>query len=195
MTPATAKKEMSREEKNFGLDPVEFERMVEDLRNGNYKFYERVFLAHFNSCMDYVKFRCKASHTEAYDATMDAMLSLCKKLKEGKVGYGNLRYLFTRMACQHYSQSARRQFIFDDLEGVEKPEEPTDLQQEDISMMWDAWGQLGKPCQQVLRSFYFDKTSLKTIAEQQKRSEAALRKQKQRCLEALRGFFVQLYNT
>lgn len=194
MTTSPSNKRGDAPDKNFGLTQREFDEMVHQLRNGNYQFYERVFLAHFHSCIDYVKFRCKASHTEAYDATMDAMLSLCKKLKEGKVDYGNLRYLFTRMACQHYSQANRRQFIFEGMEGVDPPEEPTDLKEGDIAMMWDAWGYLGKPCQRVLRSFYFEKTSLKRIAELEERSEAALRKQKQRCLEALRGFFVQLFN-
>lgn len=194
MTTKAIDKRKGVESKNFGLTQAEFDQMVEELRSGSYDFYERVFLTHFNSCLDYVKFHCNASHTDAYDATMDAMLSLCKKLKEGKVGYGNLRYLFTRMACQFYSQSNRRQAIFQVIEGVEKPDEPTDLQQENIKMMWEAWGYLGKPCQSVLRSFYFDKMSLKSISEREQRSEVALRKQKQRCLEALRGFFLQKFN-
>ncbi len=194
MTTSTIGEKAKPGDKNFGLTPEAFEQLVEQLRQGNYDFYEQVFLTQFNSCVDYVKFRCKTSHTEAYDATMDAMLTLCRKMKEGKVGYGNLRYLFTRMACQHYIQSARRQNIFEELEGVEKPDEPSDLQQEDIKMMWQAWEYLGKPCQRVLRSFYFDKATLKSIAEKEQRSEAALRKQKQRCLETLRGFFLQLFN-
>lgn len=194
MTTSSVENRTSAGDKNFGLTSTEFEQLVQQLRQGNYEFYEQVFLTQFNSCVDYVKFRCKAKHVDAYDATMDAMLTLCRKLKEGKVVYGNLRYLFTRMACQHYIQSARRQNIFEELEGIEKPDEPTDLQQENIEMMWAAWKYLGKPCQRVLRSFYFDKATLKSIAETEKRSEAALRKQKQRCLEALRGFFLQLFN-
>ncbi|MCB0637600.1 MAG: sigma-70 family RNA polymerase sigma factor [Lewinella sp.] len=192
--PAAIASTKAPAEKNFGLTEAEFLHLAEQLREGKHELYEQVFLVHFGSCMDYVKYRCKAPHAEAYDATMEAMLDLCRRIKAGKIGYGNLRYLFTRMACQHYAQANGRNDLFAELAGIDVIDERDEVTEAALDTLDEAWETLGQPCQRLLRGFYFNRRSLKGIAEQSGRTEAALRKQKQRCLELLRGNFMDIFH-
>lgn len=178
--------------KNFGLTASDFQDMVLQLRSGDYRLYEQVFLTHFSSCIDYVKYRCKATHAEAYDATMNAMLDLCRRIKNGAVSYGNLRYLFTRMACQFYNHAKGRQERFATLDEVDLPITEDEWPEEARELIREAWQYLLEPCQELLQKFYYHQISLKILAEQSGRSEVALRKRKQRCLESLRTYFMEL---
>ena len=56
-----------------------------------------------------------------------------------------------------------------------------------------AWKSLGEQCSTLLENFYYKKIALKELAKIVGKSDAALRKQKQRCLEALRTYFLKHY--
>jgi len=70
--------------------------MVEQLRAGDEGLYELIFLDHFHICLNLLKNKYQASHQDAYDATMNTMLIFCRRLKQGRIEYGNLRYLFNQ---------------------------------------------------------------------------------------------------
>lgn len=174
-------------DKNFGLTATEFEQMVEQLHAGNDEIYRQVFLTHFNYCMSYLKKQFNVSHEDAYDATMDAMLEFCHRIRAGKVKYGNLRYLFTRISGQCLSREKRERTAGREEEPFAEMTEQVDVNTEALEGFSAVWNRFGEPCKTLLYRFYYDRTSLKSISIELNRSEAAIRKQKQRCLEKLQA--------
>ena len=174
--------------KNFDLSSKEFDQMVAELQEGNRTIFEQVFLTHFESCMLFLQRRFKATHNDAYDSSMETMLLFMKRLKAGKIVYGNLQFLFTQMAGQVYLKWIKKIRILE--ENIELPDVP-DLEEESdeqlFVMLDHAYSKLSKENQAMLRAFYFDGVSMKELAERYGVSAAALRKRKQRCLEGLRG--------
>ena len=139
-------------------------------------------------------FRCKAEYAEAYDSSMDAMLDLCRRIKSGRIQYGNLRFLFTRVACQYCNNRKKEGQVLEALDGVEpepiRPDVPDDL----LDLLEESLDRIDEPCRSLLQQFYFYKQPLKELAALAGRTEAALRKQKQRCLAGLRSLFMKRYN-
>ncbi|MCB0635586.1 MAG: sigma-70 family RNA polymerase sigma factor [Lewinella sp.] len=185
-------------EKNFGLTRLEFDGLIEQLRGGDDALYRQIFLAHFSTCLQYLRSQYDVSHETAYDAVMDTLLDFCHRLRSGKVRYGNLRFLFTQMARQQLlrQQDARR--------------DVTSMEEEDLSLLVDlpdeeaaqvnaafaeAWESLGNGCRRLLAGYFYHRTTLREIALEEGRTEAAIRKQKQRCLEKLRSLFSTVYSS
>lgn len=179
--------------KNFGLSALEFENLMQELRNGNDQLFEHVFLAHFKKSVSYLMRRHNVSHADAYDATMQGLLKFRKRLCAGKISYGNMEFLFTKMAQQCLSDNKGKSVLSIDLtEALHISNTKPLVNMDTVQVMEKAWQHLEDGCAQVLKAFYYDGVALIDIAEQQNRKPDALRKQKQRCLEALRLLFVKL---
>ncbi|MEM9848675.1 MAG: sigma-70 family RNA polymerase sigma factor [Bacteroidota bacterium] len=182
-------------DKNFGLTKAQFDTLLSALQDGDEQLFEQVFLSHFDSCMQYLMRNYKASHSDAYDVTMDTLLVFHKRMKAGKIAYGNLRFLFTQMAGQHYRRWMKKVPVAkeaEDLLGVDLPE--LSLEQTDLQIFDEAWEDLGDHCKTLLKAFYYDNVSLNTVALQLDKKPAAIRKQKQRCVEKLRVLFHKIAN-
>lgn len=182
--------------KNFGLTRAKFNQLVNNLHRGDDELFRQVFTAHFDDCMQYLQRNYHSSHTNAYDATMDTLLLFCQMLKEGKVSYGNLRFLFTRMASQHYvrvQKKASRNIELDDQLELLVDTSSSSIPEHTLDALNKAWNKLGPNCQKLLKSFYYDRVKLKDIALQLGKSDASLRKQKERCLRKLQTLFQQIY--
>lgn len=180
-------------EKNFGLSEEAFKEMVDKLQMGDESLFERVFLTHFKPCALLLKRKYKASHQDAYDATMNAMLAFCRKLKAGGIEYGNLRYLFTQMATHNYLKWIQRQSKTETFTQFDLTEELPHFDQESYELLGKAFAKLGDGCRDLLNAFYYNENTLQQISEKTSRSYVAIRKQKQRCVEKLRDFFVALH--
>ena len=178
--------------KNFGLSANEFERMVADLREGREMLFEKIFLGHFQSCTHYLENNCSASAADAYDVSMETMLQFRRLLIQGKVAYGNLRFLFTRMAMQLYWKWKRHTPRADSVEGIEVEDPADDFDEQSIQMLDQAWAKLGAACQQLLKNFYYNNIQLIEIARVLDKTDAAVRQDKKRCLQKLRGLFFEL---
>ena len=184
------------EAKNFGLSPEDFQQLLEELWSGQDELYQRVFLTHFEDCLKYLKRQYQATHQDAYDASMDTLLIFCDRLKSGRVQYGNLRFLFTQMAGQVYLKNRRQNKKYAELPtNLDLSDEVTeDIPNDAFEAFDQAWPQLGEGCRGLLKAFFYDKQKLKIIAQQQNRSEVALRKQKQRCIGKLQAIFKSQYS-
>jgi len=179
-------------DKNFGLSPSEFDHLLTELKSGDDTLFEKIFLHHFSSCHQYIMKNYKATSEDAHDITMDTLLAFYVRLKEGKIVYGNLRFLFTQMAGQLYLKRIKQQKneqVANELlpDFLENPVDECMLQ-----LLDKAWEQLQPPCRNLLSAYYFEHKTLKEIAEAEGRSDVAVRKQKQRCLDKLRNFMKQL---
>lgn len=179
--------------KNFDLTEREFNELLNQLQNGNAALFEKVFLAHFRRCMKYLMDKHNASYTDSYDVTMETLIQFQKRLKDGKVSYGNMSFLFTQMAKQNYIRWAKKNLVVSDMEGIEIEEETEEFDESTMVLLDQAWEHLGSNCQSLLKDFYYKKISLNKIAELTNKSHQAIRKQKQRCMDKLRSVFVELY--
>ena len=178
---------------NFDLSQDEFQQMLKALQNGDETLFEKVFLSHFKACSRFLEDRFNASPTDAYDASMEALLKFHQRLKDGKIRYGNLRYLFTQMAGQIYLKSKRSpqpQTLPDNFDMVD--ESTANFSKETLAIFAQAWQNLCGDCRGLLQAFYYEKTPLIEIARKIDKTDVALRKQKQRCLEKLRSVFQKL---
>lgn len=181
--------------KNFGLTQERFDELLEALKNGDDQLFETVFLTHFKSCVQYLVRNYNASQEDAYDVTMDTLLVFHKRMKTGKVVYGNLRFLFTQMAGQHYQRWIKKKTISSELpELKEYASINLNLDKSDLQIFDYAWEELGNNCKTVLKAFYYDHISLNNLAERMGKNPVAIRKQKQRCIEKLRVLFNKIAN-
>lgn len=179
-------------DKNFGLTEDVFSDLADHLKSGDDGLFEQIFLQHFESCRNYLKRQFGASHEDAYDATMHTLLEFHHRIRDGKIQYGNLRFLFTRMAGQFYFKWIKKENLKTELGDVDIPDETDQLDPETLSTLDKAWDRLCDSCRSLLKAFYYDKKSLIDLAPQVGKEPAALRKQKQRCIEKLRDIFTQL---
>jgi RNA polymerase sigma factor (sigma-70 family) len=178
--------------KNFGLSEVAFNEMVAKMKNGDESIFEIIFLAHFDYCLNYIQGKYKASYTNAYDASMDALLAFCKGLKNGSITYGNLKFLFTQMAGQYYFKCIRKNKMQEPIEDYDTPEDELTFEEANLDVLDKSWEMLGDECKKLLENFYYNNSSLTEIAKKHDKSPTAMRKQKQRCIEKLRGYFKQM---
>jgi len=184
----------SLSEKNFGLSETEFQGLAEALAQGDQRLFERVFLAHYKDCLHYLMRKDGLPHEEAYDLMMDTLLIFRDLIIAGKIRYGNLRYLFTRMARQAHLREKKKNDRMTCLTEVslELPEEEPELSQEEFDLLSRAFKSLGEDCRRLLRSFYYLRQSLKDIATEENRAPATVRKQKSRCVATLRRYFYHI---
>ena len=180
------------EHKNFGLTEASFRQMVLDLRSNCTRFFEQVFLAQFNETIRYVKREYDANHEDAYDATMDALLELRKRFVEGKLDYGNLRFLFTKMSTQMYLLNKKRRLpVAQDLETlIELPDEQIETQVPESFKL--AWQSLDAKCKHLLTLHYYGLKRLTEIAEELSQPPATVRKQKERCIGKLKDLMLKI---
>jgi len=176
------------QQKNFGLTESAFAELKEQLLEGSEKLFEHIFLVHFKDCQQYVIQQDDAPQEIAYDATMDAFLSFRKRIVDGKVVYGNLRYLLTRMARQHYYKRAKKESTVG-LDLIVDPSVEPDVKFEPslYDLLDRGWKTLTKECRELLRAFYYQGRALKEIGAETGTKPDTMRKKKQRCQDQLKA--------
>lgn len=127
----------------------------------------------------------------AYDVTMDTLIDFRKKLLADKIAYGNLRFLFTRLASNNFVDLKKRGINYDNII-IEEDVEEVDLSSE-FSSLSQAWDSLDESDKELLQEFYYNEIPLIQIAEKQNKQDATVRKQKQRAIEKLRELFFKCY--
>lgn len=189
MSTATMEKNgLKALDKNFQLTAAEFERLLLHLQQGDESLFESVFLVQFEPAINYLKKRFKAEHELAYDTVMSTMTDFFYRLKAGKVKYGNLRYLFIQMLVQTYYRQHKAEWRYQEFDGIDIID--IEDQQEEIMSMFDqAFASLGAACQDLLRAYYYRDISYANLSEQLGRSQAAIRKKKQRCQQHFKLLF------
>lgn len=160
--------------------------MVDGLRCNDMDFFKQVFLQQFNETMVYIKRKYRADHEDAYDATMDTLLDFRRRFVEGKLAYGNLRFLFTKMSAQMYLRNKKTQHpiqssaVFD----LEPMSEESAAEVPDTFKK--VWKKFGEKCKHLLTMHYYGNMQLIEIAEELSQSPATIRKRKERCIAKLK---------
>lgn len=179
-------------DKNFGLTKSRFDELVAQLKQGDETLFRHVFLAHFENCCKYLTTNYSATPNDAYDMVMKTMLEFHRRLKTDKINYGNLRFLFTRMASQFYLKWIKREERHTEIGDLDLPDPPVELDEDAFAILDKAWNGLCGDCSGLLQKFYYEKIRLEQIASDLGKSAGAVRKQKQRCIEKLRKLYMQL---
>ncbi|MBQ0735567.1 RNA polymerase sigma factor [Aquimarina celericrescens] len=174
------------EHKNFGLSKVSFEKLVADLKKNDTIFFEQVFLKQFDETIKYLRREYTADYEDAYDATMDTLLEFRARFVDGKLSYGNLRFLFTKMASQMFMRSKNKHSTdLDDVIYMIVEEEEDDLE-DGLGLFNKAWETLGESCKKLLTFHFYGKMKLTEIAIEFQKTPETIRKQKERCVKGLK---------
>ncbi len=183
---------------NFGLKFSDFNEMLNSLQQGDEKLFEHVFVKHFSDCRSYLMRECAAQADDAYDITVETIISFRKRLIEGKIEYGNLRFYFTKMAKDSYLKLLEKnkrtpvsEFVLTEADREEEPTETFDDDQ--MHALDNAWNKLNEDCRKLLRSHVYDGLQLKQVAQLLNENEANIRKRKERCMDKLKSSFFDVY--
>jgi len=176
--------------KNFGFTEAQFQEMQVKLQQGDESIFEKIFLHHFESCVHYLVKNHKIEYAIAYDISMETLLDFRKKLINNKIAYGNLRFLFTKMASQRHLKEIRADKMKQNLSSFYESEDI----EPDLAVLEKALSKMGNACKDLLKLHYYEKISLKDIAALKEIPAATLRKQKQRCVNSLKTLFRQYEN-
>ena len=183
---------------NFGLKQTAFSDMLSALQQGDETLFEHVFVKHFSDCRSYLMRECSSNAEDAYDMTVETIISFRKRLIEGKIEYGNLRFYFTKMAKDSYLKLVEKnnrmpvkEFV---LNEADREEEPTqDFDEDQLQSLDKAWTKLNEDCHKLLRSHIYDGLQLKQVALLLNENEANVRKRKERCMDKLKSSFFDVY--
>ncbi|HLO54751.1 MAG TPA: hypothetical protein VK169_10705 [Saprospiraceae bacterium] len=173
---------------NFGLSENEFSKLLTSLKNGDNTLFKTIFLSHFKDCINYLQIKYHATYDDAYDATLDTLLMYRQRLVEDKVIFGNLRYLFLQMASQHLIRMLKgnekivEQEVDINLAYIDDEEPFDEIQLQNLSK---AWSTLNDSCKELLRLNYYNGLKLNEISIKINKGYDSVRKQKERCKDAL----------
>jgi len=175
--------------KNFGLSSVEFDHLLNKLKQGDEQLFEDIFLAQFKDSMNFLIRSYQVDYEVSYDIVMDTIILFRSKMLDGKISYGNLQFLFNTMVKQLYLKSLQKKshaalLEFDIVEDNENA-----FNEDNFQSLEKAWIYLNDKEKLILEKFYYLKIPLNIIALEQNINEASLRKQKQRALEKLKYHF------
>ena len=179
---------------NFGLTKKEFDRLARNIENGDESLFEFIYRSHFTNCIRYLRSFCELSEEDAYDIAMDTFLDFRNKIIEHKITFGNIRYLITKMAVHHYldwfkkekrDQQVNRTFV--EMQKTHSKLEPPYKDQ-----ILKALNLCSLSHRRLIQELFYFNREGELIAREFKISYATLRKRKQRSLDKLRFYFLQL---
>lgn len=177
---------------NFGLNEEEFSELVHRLRVGDESLFEHIFRKHFESCRKFLIIEKGVPDEDAYDLTIDTILEFRDLLIAGKIGYGNMRFLFTRIAYTAWLKRSGRQIATSEISDLPlsiADEEDLDWDEDSHTALGKAWNLLDKKCQETLRMRYYEGLQIQQIAEIRQAKPNSITQEGKRCMAALKQLF------
>ncbi|MEL6141601.1 MAG: hypothetical protein AAFQ37_05710 [Bacteroidota bacterium] len=166
----------------------EFEALASELKNGENRLLDRVFLKHRTKCIAWLRKKYDCTLPDAEDIFMDALLVFRGEVIKGGFDNRNIGGYLTTVAKNIYLQRLRKakqgttlpldqqsvEYLvgkqeglysddFDPLLRKEAEQAIGEKQKARIAAYRAAWSKLGLPCRKVLTGFYIDKIKLKEL--------------------------------
>ncbi len=189
-TPSKVRKIPSLKD-NFGLTKSQFDRYVENLREGDDSFFTDHLATQLPESMSYLQAKFGCSRDKAYDTCLDTFLNFRTKILNGKITYGNLRFLFTRMCINEYIDHGKNQIkVKKSICEFLALQKNQTVDQEDFFVTLDwAIDQLPDIEKDLIKDLYYSEKSMQTLAEEKSLSYSNLRKKKERTIKKIRTYF------
>lgn len=137
------------------------------------------------------------SSAHAKDIYQDAFITVWTHIKQNKFAPQNDSALqgYLYKICKNKWTDVLRSKAFKDVKPLNtdtiktvKSEETYDtLEDKKLKLTMAAFENLGQPCKQLLKTFYFEKKSLKEISKELNIEETTARNKKYRCMQKLRA--------
>ncbi|MDF1699310.1 MAG: sigma-70 family RNA polymerase sigma factor [Saprospiraceae bacterium] len=179
---------------NFGLSRHEFELFTKKVKEGDESLFIKVFNIQFKESVRFIQNKYGISKEVAYDICMDTMVEFRMKLIRGKIHYGNLKFLFTRMASNNYLDSLKKSKRVKDaihvFLGENQEEELSNI--EFLRVLNDAIDRLNSKQKAFIRDLFYAGKSKEEMEKEYDISNATFRKRKQRSLNKLKGVFLEI---
>jgi len=181
---------------NFGLSQQDFAQFAKKVKNGDESLFIRVFNLHFRDSVRYIQNKFNIPEDLAYDVCMETMLDFRSKLKQGKIKYGNMRYLYTKMATNHYVDGQKKKSKVQEAISVFHGDRHTGEidEQEFFTLLNRAVEDLEESPKHMIKEIFFSGKNKEQIQQENEISSATFRKRKQRSLEKLKSTFLELLN-
>ncbi len=171
--------------------------LVTSIRNNDQQVLKKLYLSNYQKVEKHILANNGSIH-QAKDAYQDAFLAMYQNVKAGKflplneTALQGYLYTIAKNKWTDYLRSAqfkKVKGISENLSG--KLSEYDDENVEDdfqvkMDCTLDAFSKIGEECRQVLILYYFNKHSMREIAEKQDLEEASVRNKKYRCLKQLK---------
>lgn len=180
---------VASEKQNFGLTEDQFNEYLKCLDAGDEILLHHVAKHHFSYCITFLMKKFSIQESLAYDYCLDAMLIFRSKLLNKKIYYGNLSFLYTRMASNICVDAHKKKVKLEEAIAAVKGSEFEE--NEGSNNLLDKLAEIMKGLDEdntsLLKQIYFDDVPGEKIAEKLGISYSALRKRKQRLLDKLKG--------
>lgn len=179
---------------NFGLSLDRFNHMVDKLRIGDEALLRHIAQHHFDSCIKYLMHNCKVSEDQAYDLCLDTMLKFRNKLIADKISYGNLNYLYTRMAKNALVDKIKKEKRIQsavDLFAINDSDDGQENEKRMFEILETSIKDMDQGSQTLINEIYFSDKDIHQVATEYDITYATLRKRKQRMIEKLKSIFMK----
>ena len=178
--------------KNFNLTEDQFNDFLNRTFNGDHVLLKILFEEHFGICTTYLIRHLRIDEEDAMDASMDALLDFWDKILHQKIKYGNLAFLFTKMAFQSYIKSKAREKRLDLRLVKSLATEPNTEYCEQCLLK--AFDTLSQTEQTLLFSYYVENITMVEFATKENMKEETIRKRKQRALKDFKAIFYKNFD-
>lgn len=178
---------------NFGLTKNEFDLFVTKVRGGDESMFIRVFNVHFKSSVQYIQNKFGISEEIAYDTCMDTLIEFRSKLIAGKINYGNIRFLYTKMAVHRYLDDVKRRNRIKEAIKVFMGHH-RNYKLEDVEffrLLNSAIDHLEERQRHMIKEIFYSGKEVDQIIEDNGITYSTYRKRKQRSLEKLKITFLE----
>ena len=185
---------MPNSKDNFGLTKKEFDRFVEKVKDGDESLFIQVFNVHFKSSVRYIQNKFNISEESAYDICMDTMIEFRSKLKSGKINYGNIRFLYTKMAVHRYLDDLKRKSKINEAIGIFLGDRKAFIftDSEFLVILNLAVDRLEFAQRHMIKEIFYSGKDIDQILSENHITYSTFRKRKQRALEKLKKTFLEL---
>ena len=180
--------------KNLNLTQEAYDTLIVAMRRGDNTLFKSIFVTYSKDCISFLKQQYNIDHNTAYDVTLDAIVAMRQRMVDGKVAYGNIKFLFLQMAKHIYLKSIRKgQTVALDFD-LELEDDETTYAEDELKTLSQALNSMQEECKQILIMFYYNSAKLYDIADMMNKSHDAIRKQKERCKNHLIEVFNKMVN-
>lgn len=174
-------------------------QLVDAIKANNSVALKKLYTSNYHK-IEALVLKNNGSQEHAKDVYQEAFIVVWKNVKndrfvpESDTALQGYLYQIARnkwMDVLRSSKFKKTNFINNELFVVEKnidhcDEEDNDLFKQKLRQTMEAFKTLGNPCKELLTTFYFEKKSMREIAEQLQIEENTVRNKKYRCMEKLR---------